>query len=82
MDQQKQLQKDINKLDRQAREHEKWLEDNTEDPNFLKRHSEYCNVLFRLNQKREQQENQSKDVPYYETKAMPRVINRSENVTR
>lgn len=68
------LQQQINELDTKARKIEEWLLNNTASPFFNKKVYEYSNVLFKLAQKREQENNEGRDVPYRETVSLPRFI--------
>jgi hypothetical protein len=78
----KELKKRIEELSDKARELEQWLYDNTEDPSWFAKISEYNNVLFDLAQKNEQLSNEGHEVTYRQTAYLPRHINRSENVKR
>jgi hypothetical protein len=79
----KTLKKQVEELDDRAREYERWLYDNTGDPAWGKKVSEYHSVLYRLAQKKQQLSDEGKQIHLPpETLSIPRYINRSENVTR
>ncbi|OGX23357.1 MAG: hypothetical protein A3K54_00140 [Omnitrophica WOR_2 bacterium RBG_13_44_8] len=76
------LKKQIEELSDQARDYERWLYDNFPSPDWDKKVSEYHGVLFRLAQRRQESFNEGKIISYTPLAHLPRIINRSENVTR
>jgi hypothetical protein len=74
--------KEMKKLEQEARELEAWLLENTESADFNKANSKYNDVLFRLATKKEIHENRERGTHEPETFSLPRFINKSENFKR